>query len=367
MAFEYYDLLWVGKDASADEIKRAFRKKAMECHPDRHKWDKTKEEEFKKINEAYSVLSDAQKKAHYDRFGTADANNGFSGWGFSGWFDMDLGDIFESFFGGGMGGGRSQKSRQDIGEDIEILLRVSLEEAIRGTAKTVNFKRKSVCKTCKGTGAKDGKYHDCNTCHGSWYVRHRRETIFGVMEQTAPCHICNGTGKQVAEKCDDCNGKKYEEVSIKKDIEVPAGIESRMSIKIRSEGNEGRDGTGDLYVTFEVPDREAWLERNGSELHYSIKIPPHEAVLWIEKNIEIPVLGKKKIQLDPGTQHGHTIRFKWEGMEVVWRGTKGDLFIHVEIDIPTKISKEQRELYEKLMEFSGGKKSDKGFFSHLFD
>ncbi len=366
MAFEYYDLLWVERAASADEIKRAFRKKAMECHPDRHKGDKEKEAEFKKINEAYSVLSDVQKKAHYDRFGSAEWTSGFWwGGGFSQGFDVDFGDIFESFFGGGFSQGKRWQ-RRDIGEDIEILVRISLEEAIRWTTKTLSFKKRILCKDCKWSGAKDGKYSECSTCHGTGQVRHRTQTVFWVMEQAAPCHVCGWTGQQSVEKCTTCHGKKYEDISCKKDVEVPPGIESNMSIKMRWEGHEGKDGNGDLFVTFEVPEKEAWFTRDGSTLHYTVNITPPEAVLGIKKNIDLPVLGKKTINIDAWTQHDTIMRFRSEGMEIVWRWTKGDLLLHIAVITPQKLSSDEKKLYEALLECQSWKKMEKSFWENLF-
>lgn len=366
MSKEYYQILWVPENATADEIKKAYRKKAMECHPDRHGWDKTKEAEFKKLNEAYGVLSDPQKKSNYDQFGSAEGMGGF--WWFWGGFQWgfdasDLGDIFSSFFGGGMGGGRGRK-RADIGEDIEMRMKISLEDAIRGNTRRVEFTRKSACASCHG---KWWETQTCTTCRGSGQVREQVRTVFGVIEQARACGSCSGTGEQIIKKCETCHGKKYEETKIKKDIEIPAGIEDGMSIKIRWEGHAGADGAGDLYITFEAPTREAGLERDGHMLHYALKISPAEAVLGCEKTIEIPIIGKKSLTIQKWTQGGDTYKFAGEGIVRLDRkGSKWDLMVHYVIDIPTKLSSDEKKLYEALFEVQWGKKAHKGFLDWLF-
>lgn len=365
MSYEYYSLLSVERTASADEIKKAYRKKAMEHHPDRHAGDKAKESEFKKINEAYATLSDPQKKAHYDQFWT----NEWGGWGFGGfqwWFDVDLWDIFESFFGGNSG--RNRK-RADIGEDIEIRVKISLEDAIRGTSRMIEFKRKSSCKNCSGNGAKNGTaIKSCDECHGNGRVRQRMQTVFGVMEQTVSCPRCDGSGKIITEKCHTCHGKWSEETVIKRDIDVPAGIENGMSIKIRNEWHAGRDGNGDLYIAFEVPDREAGFTREGEHLHYSVSLSPAEATLGTEKTIDIPVLGKRNITIKSWTQYGTEVIYKNEGMASLQRkGSHGHLIIHLNIEIPKKISRDEEKLYTALLEVQWGKKAEKGFFESIFE
>lgn len=357
MAYEYYTTLWVERWASADEIKKAYRKKAMECHPDRHAGDKEKEAEFKRVNEAYSTLSDPQKKSMYDQFGTPEgAGGGFGGfqWG----FDVDIGDIFESFFGGGGGRGRS---RADIGEDIEIRIKISLEDAIRGTSRLIEFRRRSTCESCHGNGAKWWiAIKTCEKCHGQGRVRQRMQTMFGVMEQTVACPDCSGTGQVISEKCGDCHGRGWQETSVKKDIEVPAGIENGMSLKMRGEWHMGRDGNGDLYLTFDIPEREAGLTRDGEHLHYEVHISPAEASLGTEKTIDIPVLGKKTLTIKSGTQYGTEILYKHEGMPSVQKKwSQWHLIIHLMIDIPTRLTDDQKKLYEALLQTEWGKKMKK--------
>lgn len=368
MSYEYYSTLWIDRNASADEIKKAYRKKAMECHPDRHAWDKDKEAEFKKVNEAYATLSDPQKKSMYDQFGTSEGGGGFGGfwwWGFQWGFDVDLGDIFESFFGWAGRGGK----KKEVGEDIEIRIKISLEDAIRGTSRLVEYKRRSTCESCHGNGAEWGAaLHTCTTCGGQGRVRQRVQTMFWAMEQTVTCPDCRGTGHIITEKCKVCHGKWWQETPIQKNIEVPAGIENGMSLKMRGEGQSGRDGDGDLYITFEIPDREAGLTRDGEDLHYDVTISPAEAVLGKEKSIDIPVLGKKTITIKPGTQHGTEILYKQEGIPSLQKKwSHGHLIIHLLVEIPKKLSRDEEKLYTALLELQWGKKAEKGFFESIFE
>jgi molecular chaperone DnaJ len=366
MQYEYYSLLEIERTATAEEIKRAYKKKAIELHPDRHGGDKTKEAAFKKINEAYATLSDAQKKAHYDRFWTSEWMWGM-GWGFW-WFQWgfdasDLGDIFSSFFGGGFSGSRWRK-RADIGEDIEIAMNISLEDAIRGNTRKIEFKKRTTCEDCNG---KWWKTTTCETCRGNGRVRERMQTVFGIMEQERECASCGGSGEKITEKCNTCHGKKYKETLIKKDIEIPMGIEDGMSIKMRWEGHGWSDGNGDLYITFGVPSREWWLERDGHTLHYFVRLSPAEAALGCEKIIEIPILGKKTITVKHGTQGEDIEKFTGEWvsrLDKKW--AKGDLIVHFIIDIPTKLSSDEKKLYTALLEIQGWKKTEKGFFDTIF-
>ncbi len=353
MSKEYYSILWVSESASPEEIKKAYKKKAMELHPDRHGGDKWKEAEFKKVGEAYSVLSDATKKSNYDRFWTAEWAGGFGG-GFQGGFDpSDLGDIFSSFFGGGFGTGGTKRKRQDIGWDIEIAMKISLEDAIRGSSRKVEFVRNIHCHHCNGTGWKS---ETCTSCHGNWQVRERIQTIFGVMEQQRPCSICAGTGKKITEKCKSCHGSWKLSEKIEKNIDIPAGIESGMSIKIREEWHRGSDGNGDLYITFESPHREGWLTREGIHLHYTVQISAAEATLWISKIIDIPIIGRKPLDVSSGTQSWTEIIFRDEWLpRLDGRHGKWNLILHIEVEIAKKLSSDQKRLYEAILQSEWGK------------
>lgn len=365
MAKEFYELLEVAENASEMEIKKAYRKKAMEYHPDRNPWNAEAEAKFKKINEAYSVLSDPQKRANYDRFGSADGMGGFGGYGgwFSGGFDAsDLGDIFSQFFGGGFGG-NSRRRRADMGEDIEIRMKISLEDAIKGVSRKIEYDRKKMCTTCDGKG---GERTTCAKCHGSGQIRDRIQTMFGVMEQTRTCDECGGQGTTITNACETCHGEGKITEKMTKTIEVPKGIEDGMSIKMREEGHEGRDGKGDLYITFAVPSEEAGLKRKNADLYYTLKISPAEATLGVKKTINIPILGKKELEIDAGTQFGDEIVFRGEGLEnLSQNGKKWNLVIVLEVEIPKKISDDQKKLYEAIL-LSEGTKPKKGWLEELF-
>ena len=370
MAYEYYEYLRIERSASTEEIKKAYRKRAMESHPDRHKGDKEKEKEFKQVNEAYSVLSDPEKRSHYDRFGSLEGMGGFS-W-FSGFEGMGgfsgFEDIFENFFSGGQSRSTRRKQKQ-VWADIEVRMRLSLEDAILGTTRTIEYMKHVLCKTCAWKGAeKDSDITECSTCHGTGQIRHRTNTIFGIMEQSGLCDTCQGSGKVIAHACSTCHGTGTLEEKVKKDVVVPQWIESGMSIKSRGEGHSGKDGDGDLYITFEVPDREANLIREGMNVHTTIKVTPAEAVLWVEKEIPLPIFGKKSIKIHHGTSHGTIITHRWEGIQHVSNtALRWDILFHIEIEIPKRLSHDERKLYEALFELEWWKKWEKGFLGRIFE
>lgn len=368
MAYEFYEILEVEHTVSAEELKRAYRKKAMECHPDRHGWDKEKEKLFKQVNEAYATLSDPQKRAHYDRFGTADMGGWFGG---AGGFhmDMDFSDIFESFFGWGFhGNGTRRKAGSVEWEDIEVRVKLTFAEALSGTKKTISYSRKVVCQECNGTGAKKWtEPKECATCHGSWHVRKRTQTIFGVMEQTGVCPDCHGTGKIIAEKCSVCHGERRQTEKIEKEIDVPAGIDDGMTIKLRGEGNEGIGSkSGDLYVSFSIPESVDGLTREDTNLFYTLEIDPVEAVLGIKKILKLPVLWERTIEIRSGTQHWEILKFKQDGVKHISRDQKWDLFIAINIKIPTNPTKKERELYKNIAKEKKIEVADDGFLNKIF-
>ena len=373
MAHEFYSILGVERTATAEEIKKAYRKKAMEYHPDRHKGDKDKEATFKKINEAYATLSDEQKKAHYDRFGTSEGQGqwGFGGGGFGAEFNM--GDIFETFFngGGGFGAGGSSGRRREVGEDIELQLDISFEEAYSWVKKEVSFAKKVICSDCKGSGAKSKEsVATCPDCDGAGKVRRRVQTPFGVIEQATICHRCDGTGKIIRESCPTCKGKKYVSEKRTRTIDIPAGIDDEMTIKLRDEWHEGIDGSGDLYVHFRVPSKFENLSRDEHDLLCTVKFDPVEFILWTKREIQIPILGKREIDIKPGTDPNSQLVFRNEGFPNVSSksGIRGNLMVQIILEIPKKLSKKERELYEAIAK---EKKLDtydsKGFFEKLFD
>lgn len=368
MAYEFYSILGVSRDVSAEELKRAYRKKAMEVHPDRHGGDKEKERLFKEVNEAYATLSDPQKRAHYDRFGTADAGGGFGGQGGFG-VDMDFSDIFESFFGGGFqNGGTRRKSGGVEGEDIEIRMKLSFSEALSGVKKTFSYSRKVVCDECNGSGAKKGtEPRECSHCHGSWHIRKRTQTIFGVMEQTGLCDYCHGTGKIIVDKCNVCHGEQRQTLKSEKEIEVPSGIDDGMTIKLRGEGNMGIGSkNGDIYITFSVPSEIDGLSREDTNLLYTLEIDPVEAILGVKKIVKLPVLGDRTIEIKAGTQYGEVLKFKWDGVKHVSKDTKGDLYVNIHVKIPTRPTKKERELYRAIAKEKKIQVADEGILSKLF-
>ncbi|MDD2487344.1 MAG: J domain-containing protein [Candidatus Gracilibacteria bacterium] len=375
MPENYYDILGIPKDANAEDIKKAYRKKAMESHPDRHGGDKEKEAQFKKINEAYQTLSDAQKKAHYDRFGSTEGmgqggfGQGFSGQGFDANFDIS--DIFESFFGGGGfgGGGQSKRKKNESGEDIEIEVKLDFSEAVLGTKRKVSYEKMILCSECSGSGAKKGTSpKTCNSCHGNGYVKKRTQSFFGVIEQTVVCDVCHGNGQIIEEKCGSCNGNKRIRTKMEKEIDVPAGIDDGMTLKLKGEGGVGVNSkSGDLYIVFRVPQKLEGMKRDGVNLNYDLVIDPIEAILGSKRKIKFPILGERTIEIKPGTQNSDMLKFKGDGVKDVSRDFKGDLFVKIDIKIPTSISKKERELYEQIAKEKGIDFADgKGFFSKIF-
>lgn len=354
MAKEFYEILWISENATETEIKKAYRKKAMEYHPDRNAWNKEAEAKFKKINEAYSVLSDPQKKANYDRFGSAEWMwwFGWFGWWFGGGFSwgfdaQDLWDIFSQFFGGGFGGGNTRRrNRADIGEDIEIRMKISLEDAIKWVSRKVEYNKNHTCQTCNG---KWWERTTCQKCHGSGQIRERIQTVFGIMEQTRTCDNCGGEWTTITQACETCGWSGKTSQKITKTIEVPRWIEDGMSIKMRGEWHSGRDGDWDLYITFSVPNEEAGLTRKNANLYYKVKISPAEAVLWVKKNINIPILWKKEISIKKWTQTWEEIIFKWEWMAKLDWWWEWNLILQLVVDIPTRLSEDQKKLYEAIL------------------
>ncbi|MDD2916658.1 MAG: DnaJ C-terminal domain-containing protein, partial [Candidatus Gracilibacteria bacterium] len=283
--------------------------------------------------------------------------------------DMDFSDIFESFFGGGFQGGGARRRTSGVeGEDIEIRVKLDFAEALSGLKKTVSYTRKTVCTECSGTGAKKGtEPKECSQCRGAGQVRRRTQTIFGVMEQTGICDMCHGTGKIIADKCTKCHGERRETIKTEKEIEIPAGIDDGMTIKVRGEGNAGiGSASGDLYITFNIPDSIDGLTREDANLYYTVEIDPVEAVLGTKKTLKLPVLGERILEIKSGTQHGEILKFKGDGVKHISKDQKGDLFITVNVKIPTHLSKKERELYQEIARERKMEVADDGFLSKLF-
>jgi molecular chaperone DnaJ len=379
---DYYEVLGVTKSAEAKEIKKAYRKVAMKYHPDRNPDDKAAEEKFKEAAEAYEVLSDADKKARYDRFGHAGMGQG-GGFGGRGGMNMDdifsqFGDIFgggggspfESFFGGG-GGGRT-RSRGQKGANLRIRVSLTLEEVENGVTKKIKVKKQVSCESCSGSGAKDSdSLTNCNTCGGSGYVRQVKSTFLGQMQTTTVCPGCSGSGQSITAKCTTCKGagSKLDNDTI--ELEIPAGVEDGMQLSMRGKGNAGKNGgsNGDLLINIEVKNHEAF-SRDGQNIVYDLFLNFADAALGT--SVEVPTLGGKvKIKVPPGTQAGKIFRLRGKGLPSVQAYGKGDQLINVNIWTPKQLNKEERELMERLREMPNfipdPGKSEKGFFERMKD
>ncbi len=350
MKKDYYSILWLERNASADDIKKAYRKKAMDSHPDRHEWSKEKEEEFKIINEAYAVLSDAEKKSRYDRFGSAE-NTGFSNMGGFDFWDIDVESIFSSVFWnmGGFWNSRSTRNK-DYGTDIQEDIHISFAESYSGIKKILEIKKTILCTHCNGFGTKDGKEpKKCSTCHGSGAVTKTKNSIFGMIQQSVICDDCKWAGHIIEHPCKECAGNGKKSIKSEQSFEIPAGIDDGMTLKLSSEGNMWKLSTGDLYITCHVEQSFENMYRNWNNIATSMYISPAEAVIGTEKKIKFPIIGERLIKVASGTQHGKKIVFSNEGMPVLWKKWRGDLVITIGILIPGKVSSEQKKLYEALL------------------
>ena len=353
---DYYEVLGISKGASEDEIKRAYKKMARQYHPDLNPGNQEAEEKFKEVNEAYEVLSDAEKKARYDQYGHAGVDPNFGAGGFDGSFDFgDLGDIFGSFFGGGFGGGRrTNPNAPQRGESIRMALAISFEEAAFGCEKSVTIDRTEPCDTCHGSGCAPGATPEvCQDCHGTGTVQVRRQTPMGVFATSSPCPKCGGKGKIIHQPCKDCRGSGS--VRRRKTIQatVPAGIDNGQTISIRGQGNAGKNGgpAGDLLITITVRADELF-RREGTSVLCEAPITFTQAVLGAE--LEIPTIdGKVKYTLPEGTQSGTTFRLKGKGIPAINGRGRGDQYVTVYIETPRNLNREQKEALKKFAEAVG--------------
>ena len=378
MKRDYYEVLGVPKDASADVLKKAYRKLAMKYHPDKNPGDKEAEEKFKEAAEAYDVLSNEEKRRRYDQFGHAGVGGAGQG-GFGGGMSMDdifsqFGDIFGSFGGfsgfGGFGGGRSAR-RVNRGTNLRVKVKMNLQEIATGVEKKIKVKKYVACQHCNGTGAKDGKsYSTCSTCKGSGQVTRVQNTILGAMQTTSTCPTCEGEGKIINEKCTFCNGEGVlmsEEVI---SINIPAGVGEGMQLSLSGKGNAARRGgvNGDLIVLIEEEEHPE-LVRDGNDLLYNVFIGYPEAVLG--ETVEIPTIeGKVKVKIEAGTQPGKILRLRGKGLPDVNGYGKGDLLAKVNVWIPKNLSKDEKKLVEKMKEAEGfkpGSGDKKSIFSKMKD
>lgn len=350
---DLYQILGVPHNASQADIKKAYRKLAMQYHPDNNKGNAEAESTFKRINAAYEVLGDQDKRARYDQFGSVDGDQ--FGRGFDGVNIGDIfGDLFGQVFGGGMGYGTSQRydpSAPQRGGSLEMPIETTLLEAAQGASKTVEIPRWEGCKTCGGTGAKPGTSpKTCRTCHGHGQVENRQRTMFGEFRSVGQCPTCGGKGKTVDEKCTECGGRGQERKKHKVDVKVPAGVETGTRLRISGEGDAGINGgpNGDLFLVIDVkPDKT--FERDGGDLHRRLYITYPQAVLGAVVEIETLIDGTEKLSIPPGTTHGSKFKIKDRGIARLHgaRG-RGDLYVHVFIDIPQKISEKEKNLISEL-------------------
>ena len=376
---DYYEILSVAKNASADEIKKAYRKVAMQFHPDRNPGDKAAEEKFKEAAEAYEILSDSDKRAQYDRFGHA----GVSGNGrgahspnmediFSQFGDIFGEDIFGSFFGGG-GGQRTrggQRARGTRGSNLRVKLKMNYEEIAKGVTKNIKVKKYVGCNTCSGSGAKDkNSVQNCSTCGGSGQVRKVTSTFLGQMQTVTTCPACNGEGSTITAKCNDCKGegRVYGEETVS--IDIPAGVQEGMQLNVSGKGNAGERGgmPGDLVILIEEEQHKE-LQREGLNVAYELHISFPDAVFGTQ--VEVPTIdGRAKIKIPSGTQSGKVFRLKGKGFPAVNSYEKGDQLVHVNIWTPQNVNGDEKSMLEKMSHSNNFKpnpeKNQKNFFDKM--
>ena len=374
---DFYEILGVSKSASQEEIKKAYRKVAMQYHPDRNPGDKAAEEKFKEAAEAYEILNDPDKKAQYDRFGHSAFGSGRSAGGYGGGMNMDdifsqFGDIFGdegfgSFFGGNgrrSGGGQHRGTR---GSNLRVKLKMNFEEIAKGANKTIKVKKHVKCGTCQGSGAKDkNSMQTCGTCNGSGQVRRVQNTFLGQMQTVTTCPTCNGDGTTITAKCTACkgDGRVYGEETVT--IDIPAGVQEGMQLSISGKGNAGERGgaAGDLIVLIEE-EQHPQLQRDGLNVAFELHISFPDAVFGTQ--VEVPTIdGRAKIKIPAGTQSGKIFRLKGKGFPHVNSYEKGDQLIHVNIWTPQHVSSDEKHMLEKMQASENfepkPEKNDKSFF-----
>ncbi len=377
---DYYELLGVERNAEQDSIKKAYRKLALKYHPDRNPDNPEAEDKFKEAAEAYEVLSDADKRARYDRYGHAGVSNGGGGFRGDGMTMDDIfsqfGDIFgesgspfDTFFGRSSGGRRQRGER---GSNIRIKVSLSMEEIASGVKKKIKVKKDINCSTCGGSGAKNASAKKtCSTCGGAGMVRQVRNTFLGTMQTTSACPSCGGSGEMITDKCNTCHGQGTEHSSETIEFDIPAGVENGMQLSLRGKGNAGKRGgpNGDLLVIVEERSHE-FLKRDGQNLLFDLYLNFADAALGTQ--IEVPTLsGKVKIKIPSGTQSGKIFRLKNKGLPSVQSYGSGDQLIYVNIWTPKKLSSKEKSLLEELRNMPNlqpkPSKSEKGFFEKMKD
>lgn len=363
MSKDYYEILGVSRTATDDEIKKAYRKLALKYHPDKHKGDKDSEKKFKEINEAYQALSDRQKRAQYDQFGTADSSGGFQG-GFSD-FDFSgfntggsFSDIFESFFG--TSGGRSQSSRGGrkrgpiTGNDIEAVIKLSFEEAVFGCQKELEITKPAKCDNCNGTGAEPGsKISNCSYCNGTGEVRSVKNTILGQISTSRTCDNCGGEGRVPEKQCSKCHGTTRVRARESIRVKIPTGVDNGSTIRLSGKGEGGVYGgeSGDLYVHIQVVSSKKFI-RSGYDIHGEKEIHISQAVLGDEVNVET-IHGNIKLKVPAGTQSGRVFKIANKGVQKLHSSSYGDHYVKMAVKTPEKLSRQERELWLSIAKNAG--------------
>ena len=363
---DYYEVLGVGRQASPDDLKRAFRKIAMDSHPDRYPDDPAAAARFKEASEAYNVLSDPGRRRTYDMFGHAAVEAG--GGPAVDFSDMPFGDIFDTFFGGGFGG-RARRERSNRGDDLRYDLTITFEEAFTGVEKQVDVARLATCDRCSGSGAEPGTAEEtCPGCRGSGQIRRQAQSIFGAVVTTAACPTCGGAGRLLKNPCAQCRGHGRVEKPRRLAVKIPAGVDTGSQIRLSGEGEAGVRGgqAGDLYVVLRVKGH-AHLARHEQDVVYELRVNMVQAALG--DRIEIPTLeGQVEIAIPAGTQNGQSFRLAGRGMPDVRGGRRGDQYVVVQVVISKDLSAEQRVLLRKVGGLTGKpEKVSKGFFEKLRD
>ena len=358
---DYYEVLGVDKKASADEIKKAYRKLAIKYHPDKNPGDKEAEEKFKEAAEAYDVLSDETKRQKYDQFGHSMGPQGLPGGGSYSAHGMSMEDIFaqfgDIFGGGGFGGfggfggaaGGRRQPRQRRGSDLRIRVKMTLEEIAKGTSKTLKIPTFVKCDYCKGTGAKDGvAFATCQTCHGTGSVTRMQQTIFGAAQSQSICPDCEGTGKVITERCTHCHGEGVERKEQTVSFDIPAGVENDMTLTIQGKGNAPRGGgiNGDLLIVIEEL-KHPQLIRDGNDVIYNLMLDIPTAALG--GSVEVPTIGgRARMKIAPGTQPGKVLRLRGKGLPTYGSREVGDELINVMVYVPENLTDAQKQAFESL-------------------
>jgi len=361
---DFYEVLGVSKSANPEELKSAYRKLAVKHHPDKNPGDKTSEDKFKEASEAYGILSDQEKKQNYDNFGHAAFEGGGGRQGSAGFGGADFSDIFEDFFGDFGGGGRSRggRSSNNRGSDLRYDLSITLEEAYQGKKQDIKFSTTEKCTTCKGNGSKPGSSPDkCTVCGGNGKVRSNQG--FFTVQQTCP--QCAGSGEEITNPCNDCNGQGNKQTSKKLSVTIPKGVDDGTRIRLAGKGEAGSKGgaSGDLYLFINVYTHDLF-KRSDENLFFEFPISIADAALGT--TIEIPTIdgGRAKIKIPDGTQNGKQFRLKGKGMPYIRGSGNGDLYVQVNTEVPISLNKAQKELLEKFREIENEKSnpSIKKFF-----